>query len=154
MTLPLPGAKPARQPSSVLFCCSWNSIRSPMAAAILRHTHGARLYVDSVGVRAQEIDGFAVAAMAEIGLDITGHQPKTFEDLEDTSFDLVISLSPEAQHSAVELTRTVDCVVEYWPVLDATAVDGSREARLDAYRSVRDHLVQRIRERFPPIAPI
>jgi protein-tyrosine-phosphatase len=147
----LPGDKPARPPSSVLFCCSWNAIRSPMAAALLRREHGARLYVDSVGVRAQEVDGFAVAVMAEIGLDIGGHQPKTFEDLEDTSFDLVISLSPEAQHSAVELTRTVDCVVEYWPMLDATAVEGSREARLDAYRTVRDHLVQRIRERFPPL---
>jgi protein-tyrosine-phosphatase len=148
----LPGDKPARPPSSVLFCCSWNSIRSPMAAAILRRDNGARLYVDSVGVRAQEVDGFAVAVMAEIGLDITRHEPKTFEDLEDTSFDLVISLSPEAQHSAVELTRTVDCIVEYWPMLDATAVEGSREERLAAYRTVRDHLVRRIRERLPPSA--
>jgi protein-tyrosine-phosphatase len=137
----------------VLFCCSWNAIRSPMAAGILRREHGGRLFVDSVGVRAQEVDSFAIAAMAEIGLDIAGHLPKTFEDLEDTFFDLVISLSPEAQHSAVELTRTMDCVVEYWPMLDPTAVEGSREVRLDAYRSVRDHLVKRIRERFPPIPP-
>jgi protein-tyrosine-phosphatase len=149
----LPGNQVGRPPSSVLFCCSWNAIRSPMAAAILRRDHGTRLYVDSVGVRSQVVDGFAVAVMAEIGLDITGHEAKTFEDLEDSSFDLVISLSPEAQHSAVELTRTVDCVVEYWPVLDATAVEGSREERLAAYRTVRDHLVQRIRERFPPVAP-
>jgi protein-tyrosine-phosphatase len=153
-TLPsntLPGEKGRRPPSSVLFCCSWNSIRSPMAEALLKREHGARLYVDSVGVRAQEVDGFAVAVMAEIGLDITGHEAKSFEDLEDTSFDLVISLSPEAQHSAVELTRTVDCVVEYWPMLDATAVEGSREERLAAYRTVRDRLAERIRERFPPV---
>ena len=146
----LPGDKPARPPSSVLFCCSWNAIRSPMAAAILRRDHGARLFVDSVGVRAQEVDGFAVAAMAEIGLDIAGHQAKAFEDLVDTSFDLVISLSPEAQHSAVELTRTMDCDVEFWPVLDPTVVEGDREARLAAFRAVRDHLLSRIRERFPP----
>jgi protein-tyrosine-phosphatase len=121
-----------------------------MAAAILRHTQGGRVFVDCAGVRAQQVDGFAVAVMDEIGIDISHHQPKTFEDLEDTSFDLVISLSPEAQHSAVELTRTMDCVVEFWPVFDPTVVEGDREARLTAYRTVRDHLLRRIRERFPP----
>jgi protein-tyrosine-phosphatase len=140
----------ARTPSSVLFACSMNSIRSPMAEAILKHLHGRRIYVDSVGVRAAEVDGFAVAAMDEIGIDITRHRPKTFEDLEDTSYDLVISLSPEAQHRAVELTRAMDCEVEFWPVLDPTVVvEGSREERLDAYRQVRDQLMQRIAERFP-----
>ena len=121
-----------------------------MAAALLRHYRGSRLYVDSAGVRAQEIDGFAVAVMDEIGIDISQHQAKSFEDLEDTSFDLVISLSPEAQHSAVELTRTMDCDVEFWPILDPTVVEGDRETRLAAFRAVRDHLLQRIRERFPP----
>ena len=122
-----------------------------MAAALLRHYRGNRLFVDSAGVRAQEIDGFAVAVMDEIGIDISKHQPKSFEDLEDTSFDLVISLSPEAQHSAVELTRTMDCVVEFWPVFDPTAVEGDREARLTAYRGVRDHLLRRIHARFPAV---
>jgi protein-tyrosine-phosphatase len=140
----------SRAPGSVLFACTWNSIRSPMAAAILRHTQGGRVFVDCAGVRAQQVDGFAVAVLDEIGIDISHHQPKTFEDLEDTSFDLVISLSPEAQHSAVELTRTMDCVVEFWPVFDPTVVEGDREARLAAYRTVRDHLLRRIRERFPP----
>jgi len=121
-----------------------------MAAALLRHYRGSRLYVDSAGVRAQEIDGFAVAVMDEIGIDISRHQAKSFEDLEDTSFDLVVSLSPEAQHSAVELTRTMDCVVEFWPVFDPTVVEGDRETRLAAFRAVRDHLLRRIHERFPP----
>jgi protein-tyrosine-phosphatase len=121
-----------------------------MAAALLAYHRGGRIYVDSVGVRAQEVDGFAVAVMEEIGIDISHHQPKTFEDLEDTSFDLVVSLSPEAQHSAVELTRTMDCAVEYWPVIDPTLIEGGRAARLEAYREVRDHLLHRIRERFPP----
>jgi protein-tyrosine-phosphatase len=138
-----------RAPSSVLFACSMNSIRSPMAEAILKHLHGRRIYVDSVGVRAQEVDGFAVAVMNEIGIDIAEHRPKTFDELEDTSYDLVISLSPEAQHRAVELTRTMDCEVEFWPVLDPTIFDGSREGRLAAYRQVRDHLMARIVERFP-----
>jgi protein-tyrosine-phosphatase len=140
----------ARLPSSVLFACTFNSIRSPMAEALLKHLHGRRIYVDSVGVREGEIDPFAVAVMDEIGIDVSKHRAKTFDQLEDTSFDLVISLSPEAQHSAVELTRTMACEVEFWPVLDATAVEGSREEMLQAYRAVRDHLRRRILERFPP----
>ncbi len=143
----------ARPPSSVLFACTFNSIRSPMAAALLRHLQGQRIYVDSVGVRDAEIDPFAVAVMDEIGIDISKHHAKTFDELEDTSFDLVVSLSPEAQHSAVELTRTMDCVVEFWPMLDPSAVEGSRETRLDAYREVRDQLMRRILRRFPRQAP-
>ena len=139
----------ARAPSSVLFACTFNAIRSPMAAALMKYLHGRHIYVDSVGVRAAEIDPFAVAVMEEIGIDIARHQAKTFDELEDTSFDLVISLSPEAQHSAVELTRTMACDVEFWPMHDPTAVEGSREERLDAYRVVRDHLRKRILARFP-----
>ena len=136
-------------PGSVLFCCTLNSIRSPMAESLLKYLHGKRIYVDSVGVRAGEIDGFAIAAMDEIGIDLTKHRSKTFEDLEDTSFDLIISLSPEAQHSAVEMTRTMACDVEYWPTLDPSVIEGNREERLEAYRAVRDTLLARIRERFP-----
>ncbi len=139
----------ARLPSSVLFACTFNSIRSPMAAALLRHLQGQRIYVDSVGVRDAEIDPFAVAVMDEIGIDISKHHAKTFDELEDTSFDLVVSLSPEAQHSAVELTRTSACELEFWPMPDPTAVEGSREEILAAYRAVRDHLQRRILERFP-----
>jgi protein-tyrosine-phosphatase len=136
-------------PSAVLFCCTQNALRSPMAAAMLRQLHGQRIFVDSVGVRAGELDPFAVAAMDEIGLDITRHKPRTFDDLEDSSFDLIISLSPEAQHKAVEMTRTMACEVEFWNTFDPSIVEGSREQRMDAYREVRDGLMRRIRERFP-----
>jgi protein-tyrosine-phosphatase len=139
----------ARRPSSVLFACTMNSIRSPMAEALLKHFHGRQTYVDSVGVRDAEIDPFAVVVMDEIGIDLSRHRAKTFSDLEDTSFDLVISLSPEAQHSAVELTRTMACDVEFWPIFDPTAVEGSRAEMLAAYRLVRDNLKTRILERFP-----
>ena len=139
----------ARLPSSVLLACTFNSIRSPMAEALLKHLHGRHIYIDSAGVRAGEIDPFAVAVMDEIGIDVSKHRTKTFDDLEDTSFDLVISLSPEAQHSAVELTRTMACEVEFWPMHDPTAVEGSREEMLDAYRMVRDQLRKRLLERFP-----
>jgi protein-tyrosine-phosphatase len=123
-----------------------------MAEAILKHFHGQRIYVDSVGVRPEEIDPFAIAVMDEIGIDVSRHRAKSFEDLEDTSYDLVISLSPEAQHKAVELTRTMACEVEYWPTYDATATEGSRDARMEAYRDVRDQIMGRILERFP-LAP-
>jgi protein-tyrosine-phosphatase len=114
----------------------------------LKHLLGHRVYVDSTGVRAGEVDPFAVAVMEELGIDISRHRSKAFGDLEDTSYDLIISLSPEAQHSAVELTRTMACDVEFWHTLDPSVVEGSREARLDAYRQVRDTLSRRIEERF------
>lgn len=137
-----------RIPGSVLFACTENALRSPMAEAMMKHLHGHHVFVDSVGVRAGTLDGFAVEVMAELGLDISRHQPKTFDDLEDTSFDLVISLSPEAQHGAVELTRSSAAELEFWHVFDPSLVEGGREARLAAYRQVRDQLMARIRERF------
>jgi protein-tyrosine-phosphatase len=142
-----------RLPGSVLFACTLNSIRSPMAAALLRQLHRGRIFVDSAGVRSAPIDPFAVAVMAEIGIDLKAHQPKRFDELDDTSFDLVISLSPDAQHSAVELTRASACEVEFWPVFDPTAIEGNREETLNAYRLVRDQLRKRIAQRFPPPAP-
>lgn len=136
-------------PGSVLFCCTLNALRSPMAEGIFKLLHNRRVFVDSVGVRAGELDPFAVAVMDEIGIDISRHRCKTFDNLEDTSFDLIISLSPEAHHRALELTRTMACDVELWNTFDPSIVEGSRETRLDAYREVRDGLMRRIRERFP-----
>jgi protein-tyrosine-phosphatase len=141
-------------PGSVLFCCSQNALRSPMAEALMKHLHGRQIYVDSAGVRAGPLDEFAVAAMDELGIDITKHKAKTFDDLEDGSFDIVISLSPEAQHRAVEMTRTMAAEVEFWNTFDPSVVEGSRETRLQAYRQVRDQLMKRILQRFPlPGAP-
>jgi protein-tyrosine-phosphatase len=135
-------------PSSVLFCCTLNALRSPIAEGVFKHLHNRRVFVDSVGVRAGELDPFAVAVMDEIGIDISRHRPKSFDNLEDTSFDLIISLSPEAHHRALELTRTMACDVEFWNTFDPSIVEGTRETRLDAYREVRDTLLHRIRERF------
>jgi protein-tyrosine-phosphatase len=140
----------SRLPGAVLFACSKNSIRSPIAEGLLKHLMGHRIYVDSAGVRQGEIDPFAVAVMDEIGIDISRHKSKSFDQLEDDSFDLIVSLSPEAQHKAVDQTRTMACEVEFWNTLDPSIVEGSREQRLDAYRQVRDQLMRRIKERFPP----
>ncbi|MSO75155.1 MAG: low molecular weight phosphatase family protein [Alphaproteobacteria bacterium] len=138
-------------PLRVLFACTWNAVRSPMAEALMKHLFGTTLYVDSVGVRrGAELDGFVIAVLNEIGIDISRHQSKTFDDLEDNVFDLVITLSPEAQHKAVELTRVMQCEVEFWHTLDPSIIEGNREERLIAYRQVRDLLRRRLLKRFAP----
>jgi protein-tyrosine-phosphatase len=142
-------------PGSILFACTHNALRSPIAAALMRSLHGRRVFVDSVGLRPEPLDPFAVAVLDELGIDLSGHRPKSFEELEDDYFDLVISLSPEAHHHAVELTRTSASVIEFWPVMDPTLLEGNREVRLDAYRTLRDHLLERLLARFPPTrAPV
>lgn len=138
-------------PGSVLFACTVNSIRSPIAEGYLKFLHGTRIYVDSVGMRAEPVDGFAVAVMEEMGIDISRHAAKTFDDLEDDLFDIVVTLSPEAHHRALELTRTSPVEVELWNTFDPSLVEGSREQRLDAYRQVRDWIFARIRTRFAPL---
>lgn len=138
-------------PGSVLFACDRNTIRSVMAEAIAKHLVGHRIYVDSAGVRLgeTEVDPFAVAVMEEIGLDISRHRPKSFDDLPDDSVDLIVSFSPQAQHRAAEFTRTIACELEYWPVAHPADVGGAREVRLQAYRDLRDALFARIAARFP-----
>jgi protein-tyrosine-phosphatase len=147
----MPGSERGSRPQAVLFACSMNAVRSPMAAGLLQQLFGKSIYSSSAGVRKGALDPFAVAVMEEIGIDIAGHKPVTFEDVEDLeglNFDLIVTLSPPAHHKALELTRTNAAAVEYWPMLDPTSVEGSREQRLDAYRAVRDELMARIRERF------
>jgi protein-tyrosine-phosphatase len=144
----------ARNPQSVLFACGFNSVRSPIAESLLQQMFPHALYVKSAGVKKGELDPFAVAVMAELGQDISSHKPTTFEELEDwegLNFDLIITLSPEAHHKALDLTRTLAADVEYWPTHDPTNTDGSREQKLDAYREVCDTLSMRIRKRFAKV---
>lgn len=136
-------------PGSILFACTMNSIRSPMAEGLFKLAHGKRIYVDSVGLKAAPIDPMAIEAMAELGIDLRSHKSKTFDDLADMSFDVIVTLSPEAQHRAVEMTRIMACDVEYWQTFDPTIVEGSREQQLASYRQVRDYLAKRVRDRFP-----
>ncbi|PCI31664.1 MAG: low molecular weight phosphatase family protein [Alphaproteobacteria bacterium] len=137
-------------PHSVLFMCNFNAIRSPMAEALTKFYCGHQIFTDSVGIRAEDdhANPFAIAVLEEVGLDISPHTPKKFEDLMDNSFDLVVTLSPEAQHKAIDLTRTLDCQIEYWPTLDPTAVSGNRENIIAAFRQTRDMLTERIKRRF------
>lgn len=150
------GETPARKrPQAVLFLCGQNSIRSPMAAAITKHFFGKSIYVTSAGVRKGEVDLFVTTVMDEIGIDLSKHKPTTVEERDDDeglNFDLAVSLSPQAHHRALELTRTLPIEIEYWPTPDPTIAEGSREQKLEAYRAVRDELVRKIKERFDPKA--
>ena len=146
----------ATRPLAVLFACGLNSVRSPIAAGLFAQMFGRAIYVGSAGVRKGELDPFAVAVMAEIGLDISRHKPITFEELEDLeglNFDLIVTLAPEAHHRALEITRTSSVDVEYWPTPDPTGIEGSREQRLETYRDVRDQLLNRLRQRFSAQRP-
>ena len=135
-------------PGAVLFACTQNIIRSPMAAGLMKHFYGHKVYVASCGVRPGEPDPFLVAVMDELGIDLRRHRPQSFDDLQDASFDLIISLSPEAHHWAMEMTRSMPVKVEYWPTLDPSVTVGNRDQVLDAYRAVRDGLLKRLRSRF------
>jgi protein-tyrosine-phosphatase len=147
----MPASERPSRPHAVLFACGLNAVRSPMAAGLFKQMFGNSTYVGSAGVQKGELDPFVVAVMEEIGVDISRHKPITFEELEELeglSFDLIVTLSPPAHHKALELTRTIAADVEYWPTVDPTGIEGSREQRLDHYREVRDQLMAHIRERF------
>jgi protein-tyrosine-phosphatase len=137
----------ATGPDAILFVCTMNAVRSPMAAALLRHLR-PDLNVQSSGLETGEPDFLMVAVMAEIGLDLAGHTPHPLTGLKPGHFSLVVTLSPEAHHRALEWTRAARTEVEYWPTLDAASAEGSREQRLAAYRAVRDDLFQRLKARF------
>jgi len=143
---------PGDLPSAVLFACTRNAIRSVIAAAIMKHFYGHKVYVASCGLKPGEADPFVTAVMDEMGIDVGKHRPQGFDDLEDSSFDIVISLSPEAHHRALEMTRTMAIEAEYWPTMDPSVTSGSREQILNSYRDVRDQLVRKIRARFGSIA--
>jgi protein-tyrosine-phosphatase len=151
LSLAKDASKPAShraKPGSILFLCAMNAVRSPMAAALTQSLFPGQFYVASAGVHKGEPDPFAVAVMKELGLDISVHQPHVFDELEDSFFDLVITLAPEAHHHALELTRTQAFDVEYWPTVDPTGVSGTREQILSAYRQMRDTLKTAIVKRF------
>ncbi|MBB3315005.1 protein-tyrosine-phosphatase [Rhizobium sp. BK181] len=142
------GAGEGKRPGAILFMCGMNCIRSPMAEVIARSMLPANVYIRSAGVRAGERDPFVDVALDEIGLSLGRHHPHTLEELEDDYFDLIITLSPQAHHAALELTRSNAIEVMYWPTLDPTVVQGTREQILDSYREVRDHLTELIESRL------
>ena len=134
----------------MLFACTMNAVRSPMAAAIFSHLTGKQVRVSSAGVRPGRTDPYMIAVMDEIGIDLSEHEPQPLEQVGDGVFDLIVTLSPEAHHHALEFTRIMPADVEYWPTLDATAFDDNvpREVLISRYRQVRDELFRKIKQRF------
>lgn len=135
-------------PGAILFVCTENAIRSPMAEALFKKQFKDKAYAQSAGIRPGPPNPFMHEVMTEAGFDLTHHKARTLAELQDSLFDLIITLSPEAHHQAMELTRTMAVDVEYWPTMDPTLTDGNREQRLNAFRSCRDNLAKRIQERF------
>ena len=147
---------PGRFPQSVLFCCDHNAVRSPMAEGLMKRLHGHRAYVQSAGVHNDlEIDGFAVAVCAEIGIELARHRSRSFDEMVQLgddlgAFDLIVALSPASQRQALDLTRHAHIDVEYWPIMDPTGLGETREAKLAAYRQTREQIRARMLERFGP----
>jgi protein-tyrosine-phosphatase len=138
-----------RLPHAVLFACNLNMIRSVMAVGLMQRRFGRTIWVDSCGARkGQGADPFVTIVMDELGMDVSKHRPKGFDDLDDFNFDMIVTLTPEAHHRALELTRTVATNVEYWPTFDPSLAQGARDQVLDEYRAVRDGLDRRIADRF------
>jgi protein-tyrosine-phosphatase len=141
-------------PQSILFCCDHNAVRSPMAEGIMKKFYGAGTYVQSVGVKNDmEIDGFCIAVCQEIGVELSRHRSRSFDEMEQwgddlSSFDLVVALSPASQRRALELTRFFHLEVEYWPIMDPTGLGETREAKLDSYRQTRDQIIQHLKSRW------
>jgi arsenate reductase len=145
---------PATLPQSVLFCCDHNAVRSPMAEGMMKKFYGERVYVQSAGVKSEmEVDGFSVAVCHEIGVELSRHKARSFDDMEEwgddiSAYDLVIALSPASQRKVLELTRVHHLDVEYWPVLDPTGLGTKRDEKLDAYRQARNQIRDRMIARF------
>ena len=143
-------------PASVLFCCDQNAVRSPMAEGLMKRLYGTGTYVQSAGVwNDLEVDGFAVAVCQELGIELSRHRSRSFEEMREwgddlSAFDLIIALSPASQRQALELTRLFHLTVEYWAILDPTGLGESREERLSAYRLTRDQIKDRMIQRFGP----
>ena len=141
-------------PQSILFCCDHNAVRSPMAEGIMKKLYGTGTYVQSVGViNDLEIDGFSIAVCDEIGVELSRHRSRSFDEMERwgddlSSFDLIVALSPASQRRALELTRLFHLTVEYWPILDPTGIGETREMKLVSYRQTRDQILKKLREKW------
>ena len=143
------GIVPAANVSSVLFACNINAVRSAMAEAMVKARFPGQIFTDSCGVAPGQQDGFAIAVMEEVGIDLSAHQPKGFDDLDCEFYDVIVSFSPEAHEKAQQITRKIDCEAHYWPVDNLAGLQGSREERLRAYRGVRDDITAKLAAWLP-----
>lgn len=157
----MPEAQPQKTalPQSILFCCDQNAVRSPMAEGIMKKLYGQDAYVQSAGLRSDlEIDGFAIAVCAEIGVELDRHRSRSFEEMEKwgeqfSSFDLVVALTPASRTQAHQQAKYAHVELDYWPVSDPSAAGDGREVKLMAYRRARDEIVEYLTERWGGAIP-
>lgn len=122
----------------------------------MKKLYGTDTYVQSAGVKSDmDIDGFSIAVCEEIGVELSRHRTRSFDEMEEwgddlSSFDLVVALSPASQRRALELTRVFHLDVVYWPIMDPTGLGETREAKLDAYRQTRDQIINSITNLWGP----
>ena len=141
-------------PQSVLFCCDHNAVRSPMAEGMMKKLHGHDIYVQSAGVMNDlDIDGFTIAVCAELGIELSRHRTRSFEEMKQwgddlEQFDLIVALSPASQRMAMELARHAHIAVEYWPIMDPTGLGEGRDQKLASYRLSRDQIMAKLKTRF------
>ncbi|MBN9333495.1 MAG: UPF0262 family protein [Devosia sp.] len=135
---------------TVLFVCSMNSVRSPIAAALARQAFPGRIIARSVGVNGGKADQFVYEVMEEIGIDMSIHTPHILDELVANRFDLVITLSDDAPEAVAKKGLEAG-EIEQWTVPDPSLVEGSREVVLSAYRELRDTLRRRVRTRLEPL---
>ncbi|MDU8929842.1 low molecular weight phosphatase family protein [Alisedimentitalea sp. MJ-SS2] len=154
MADPQPGAKAEKLPQSILFCCDHNSVRSPMAEGIAKKLYGVSAYLQSAGLRNdREIDGFSISVCAEIGVELSLHRSRSFEEMSEigddlSSYDMIVALSPASHAAALDLTRGTHTVVEFWPITDPSGAGETREAKLDAYRQTRGEILGHLENRW------
>ena len=141
-------------PQSVLFCCDHNAVRSPMAEGLMKKFYGTETYVQSAGVLAdKDIDGFSIAVCQELGIELSKHQSRSFDEIQDlgddlASFDVIVALSPTSRDRASELTQQYSLSLLYWPIMDPTAQGEQRDEKMDAYRQCRDQIIEHMIETF------
>lgn len=137
------------QPRSLLFVCTKNACRSPMAEGLAKKYFKGDLLIQSVGLQPGLLDGFAISIMAEHGIDISNHTPKPIDDIPLENFDLLITLSPESHAAIMAWIGDKKIPVEHWPISDPSTATGNRDQILQSYRNIREEILRQLTTRFP-----
>jgi len=135
-------------PSSVLFVCNMNQIRSPIAEFLTRDIYGSKIYAQSAGIYIGDSDPFMHSVMEERKIDSTSHEPESLEQLEDSFVDLVIMLTTQAKDACEDFFKGQSVTLEFWDTENPSIAVGNRQSVLAAYRQTRIELEDKIRKRF------
>ena len=136
------------KPKSVLFVCTLNSIRSPMAEGLMKQRYSSDIYIQSCGLEAGEFNDLMVAVMKEKGIDMSAHSSRTLESLSDTSFDVAIAFTEDVAGALKAVFDDSDTDIELWPTPDPTADAMDVRAMMNNFRAVRDTIEARIVRKF------